>query len=42
LSEFERETLRRKAMQRVRDHYSWDKVTDAYEDLLAGLKPQAR
>jgi len=42
LSEFERESLRRKAMERVRANYSWDVVTDAYEGLLTGLKRQAR
>ena len=35
----DREALRRKAMGRVREHYSWDAVTDAYENLLAGLLP---
>ena len=38
LSEFERHSLRRKAMERVRANYSWDAVTDAYERLLNGLK----
>jgi glycosyltransferase involved in cell wall biosynthesis len=38
LSEFERESLRRKAMDRVRAHYSWDAVTNAYERLLMGLR----
>ena len=42
MSEFEREKLRRKAMERIRDHYSWDAVTDAYERLLTGLKPPSR
>jgi glycosyltransferase involved in cell wall biosynthesis len=37
MSEFERDTLRRKAMDRVRRHYSWDAVTDAYEELFAKL-----
>jgi glycosyltransferase involved in cell wall biosynthesis len=37
MSEFERGALRRKAMERVRAHYSWDAVTDAYEKLLTGL-----
>jgi glycosyltransferase involved in cell wall biosynthesis len=37
MSENERETLRRKAMERVRARYSWDAVTDAYEGLLVGL-----
>jgi glycosyltransferase involved in cell wall biosynthesis len=37
LSEFERETFRRKAMERVRQYYSWDSVTNAYEELLTAL-----
>ena len=28
---------RRKAMERVREHYSWDAVTDAYEKLLTAM-----
>ena len=40
MPEVERETLRRKAMDRVREHYSWDSVTDAYEKLLAALLPR--
>jgi glycosyltransferase involved in cell wall biosynthesis len=42
LSDFEREALRRKAMERVRAHYSWDVVTNAYERLLKALIPSAR
>jgi glycosyltransferase involved in cell wall biosynthesis len=42
LSEFEREALRRKAMERVRAHYSWDVVTNAYERLLKALIPSSR
>jgi glycosyltransferase involved in cell wall biosynthesis len=38
MSEPDRDTLRRKAMERVRAHYSWDAVTDAYEQLLTGLR----
>jgi glycosyltransferase involved in cell wall biosynthesis len=37
MSEEEREDWRAKAMQRVRERYSWDAVTDAYEKLLTGL-----
>jgi glycosyltransferase involved in cell wall biosynthesis len=37
LSESERDAYRRQAMERVREQYSWDAVTDAYEKLLAGL-----
>jgi glycosyltransferase involved in cell wall biosynthesis len=37
MSEIERDRLRRRAMERVREHYSWDAVTDAYEKLLSGL-----
>ena len=38
MPESEREGLRRKAMDRVREQYSWDAVTDAYERLLNGLR----
>lgn len=38
MPEAEREALRRKAMERVRLHYSWDAVTDAYEKLLQGVQ----
>lgn len=37
MSEEEREQLRRRAMDRVRERYGWDAVTDAYERLLEGL-----
>jgi glycosyltransferase involved in cell wall biosynthesis len=37
MPEADREALRRKAMDRIRERYSWDAVTDAYEKLLAGL-----
>src|SRR5207302_3631256 len=37
MSEASREILRRKAMERVRERYSWDAVTDAYEKLLRDL-----
>ena len=36
MPESEREHLRRRAMERVRERYSWDAVTDAYEKLLSG------
>jgi len=42
MSEAEREALRRKAMERVRERYSWDAVTDAYERLLTGLALNGR
>ncbi len=35
MPELEREALRRKAMDRARQRYSWETVTDAYERLLA-------
>ena len=35
--EKDRERLRHAAMARVRDHYSWDSVTDAYEGLLKAM-----
>jgi glycosyltransferase involved in cell wall biosynthesis len=37
MGDLERESLRARAMERVRQHYSWDAVTDAYEGLLARL-----
>ena len=37
MSEIERDRLRRRATERVREHYSWETVTDAYEKLLSGL-----
>jgi glycosyltransferase involved in cell wall biosynthesis len=37
MSEAERESLRRKAMDRVRTRYSWERVTSDYEELLTGL-----
>jgi glycosyltransferase involved in cell wall biosynthesis len=37
MSEAEREALGKKAMDRVRERYSWDAVTDAYERLLQGM-----
>ena len=37
MSEAERDAFRQKAMDRVRALYSWEAVTDAYEELLAGL-----
>ena len=42
MNETERETLRQRAMERVRVQYSWDAVTDAYEQLLTGLKKRRR
>ena len=40
MAEEERTLFRRKAMDRVRERYSWDAVTDAYESLLTGLVRQ--
>jgi glycosyltransferase involved in cell wall biosynthesis len=37
ITEPERERLRTLAMERVRERYSWDAVTDSYERLLQGL-----
>jgi len=37
LAESERDRLRQRAMDRVRANYSWDAVTDAYEELLRKL-----
>ena len=38
MPEPERDSLRRKARQRVHERYSWDAVADAYERLLANPK----
>jgi glycosyltransferase involved in cell wall biosynthesis len=38
MPEEHRELLRRKAMERVRERYSWDAVTDQYERLLRALR----
>ncbi len=37
MSEPERSIWRQRAVERVRERYSWDAVTDAYERLLIGL-----
>ena len=37
MSDDEREGYRRRALERVRERYSWDAVTDAYERLLTKL-----
>jgi len=37
MSEEEREDWRRRAVDRVKQRYSWDAVTDAYEKLMMGL-----
>jgi glycosyltransferase involved in cell wall biosynthesis len=37
MSEADRESLRQKAINRVRERYAWDAVTDAYEKLLTEL-----
>jgi glycosyltransferase involved in cell wall biosynthesis len=37
MPEEDREVFRRRALERVRERYSWDAVTDAYEQLLAKL-----
>jgi glycosyltransferase involved in cell wall biosynthesis len=37
MSEAEREEYRRRAVERVRERYSWDRVTDAYEALFTKL-----
>jgi glycosyltransferase involved in cell wall biosynthesis len=37
MPEEEREDLRRRALERVRERYSWDAVTDAYEKLLLSV-----
>jgi glycosyltransferase involved in cell wall biosynthesis len=42
MTEAGREALRRRAMDRVRERYSWDAVTDAYESLLKRLAARNR
>lgn len=42
MSEAERDEWRARAMQRVRERYSWDAVTDAYEKLLTKLAADER
>ena len=42
MPEGERAALRQKAMDRIRKLYSWDAVTDAYENLLLGLARPGR
>ena len=42
MPEPERDCLRRRAVEIVRERYSWDAVTWAYEALLAGLARAAR
>jgi glycosyltransferase involved in cell wall biosynthesis len=37
MPERERDELRRRAMDRVREHYSWDAVADAYEKLFQSI-----
>lgn len=37
MTEVERDRLRARAMQRIRDRYDWDVVTTQYETLLTGL-----
>ena len=37
MTEGEREEWRQRAMERIRERYSWDAVTDSYERLLTGL-----
>jgi glycosyltransferase involved in cell wall biosynthesis len=37
MPEIERESWRARAAERVRERYSWDAVTDAYEKLFTGL-----
>jgi glycosyltransferase involved in cell wall biosynthesis len=41
MSEFERERLRARAVQRVRERYNWESVTDQYEGLLESLRKES-
>ena len=38
MAEEDRQAFRCRALERVRQHYSWDAVTDRYEELLLGLR----
>ena len=38
MAEEDRQAFRRRALERVRQHYSWDAVTDRYEKLLLSLR----
>ena len=38
MPEADRQAFRCRALERVRQHYSWDAVTDRYEELLLGLR----
>jgi glycosyltransferase involved in cell wall biosynthesis len=38
MSEADRAALGQRAMERVRERYSWEAVTDAYEKLLRELR----
>jgi glycosyltransferase involved in cell wall biosynthesis len=40
MSEDERNALRRRAADRVRERYSWDAVTAKYEELFRRIAPQ--
>lgn len=42
MSEEQLEVWKRRAVNRVREHYSWDAVTDSYERLLAGMSGRPR
>jgi len=42
MTEDERETMRRRAAERVREHYSWDVVTAQYEELFRRIASQRR
>ena len=41
MSTAEREEWRRRALERVSEHYDWERVADAYEELLVGLYSKA-
>lgn len=42
MPEEQRQRLRRKALERIRERYSWDAVTDSYLELLQNLLPARR
>ena len=40
MPEAQRADLRRRAVQRVRERYSWDAVAQAYEELFLRMRPR--
>jgi glycosyltransferase involved in cell wall biosynthesis len=42
MADADRKRLQKRAVERVREHYSWDAVTDAYEKLLRGIQSKLK